>query len=596
MKRILFLLTFFILTSVFELSAQIPSLTWNVHHSAKSSFINSKGPLIVQSDSNYIYMVGEFRDTLDFDPSQSISMFTASDQEDIYIQKFTKDGDMIWTKVLNGIGREAVPGFHVSNDGSLYLTGSFFGTVDFDPGTGSAISSFTPNPPYDQITSGSSVFILKLNSNGDYLWHHAFGEGSSHDGIRSIHTDSDGNVYCAATVHQRLGGSPYFDIDPTNSQFDTLSHYGQRTIQYKFDQSGQLIWSNIFTTQTQFGNLPPKVFFEDQTIDNSNHLISVGQFRGGIDFDPGNGIEYVQGQGSNSLFINKLDSSGSHIWTKTILANANQSGYNQFTHVITDHLNNIYVAGFTTDTLDIDPSSNTVLLTPGSVSLGFVIKYNQNGYYQHHILLSETEFIRFKGLTTDSANNLHIVGSFYGIATAAQIGSGSLFSNGMSDAFYISYDPNGNLERYISWGGNRFDYATSVSIPDENTIYVAGYFMDTVDFAPGTPQDIYISPTPWSTFLTRFDIFSVVSSFSNAEKSVDQLIVYPNPSQNEVQIHLDDQLTHELQIFSLQGSLIYYDQNYRSNKIIRVKDFPAGAYFIRLQDNETNRTSQFIKK
>ena len=105
--------------------AQIPNLTWNVHHAAKSSFTNSKGPLILQADSNFIYMVGEFRDTVDFDPGPSTSSFTALDQEDIYIQKFTNDGDMIWTKVLYGLGREAVPGFHISADGSLYLTGSF---------------------------------------------------------------------------------------------------------------------------------------------------------------------------------------------------------------------------------------------------------------------------------------------------------------------------------------------------------------------------------------------------------------------------------------------------------------------------------------
>ena len=332
-------------------------------------------------------------------------------------------------------------------------------------------------------------------------------------------------------------------------------------------------------------------FFEDQTIDNSNHLISVGQFRGGIDFDPGNGVEYVHGP--SSLFINKLDSSGSHIWTKTIHANTNQSGYNQFTHIISDHLNNIYVAGFTSDTLDIDPSSNTVLLTPGSVSLGFVIKYDQNGYYQHHILLSETEFIRFKGLTTDSDNHVHIVGNFYGTTTASPSGIGSFVSNGLSDAFYISYDSSGSLERYISWGGDLYDYATSVSIPDENTIYIAGHFMDTVDFAPGTPQDIYISPTPWSTFLARFDIYGLVSSFSSTEKTTNQINMYPNPSSDYLHIMLDDQLPQELHIYSSHGQLIYFDQNYRSGDVIRVKDFPAGNYFVRLQDQ--NSIHQFIK-
>ena len=69
--------------------------------------------------------------------------------------------------------------------------------------------------------------------------------------------------------------------------------------------------------------------------------------------------------------------------------------------------------------------------------------------------------------------------------------------------------------------------------------------------------------------------------------------MYPNPSSDYLHIMLDDQLPQELHIYSSHGQLIYFDQNYRSGDVIRVKDFPAGNYFVRLQDQ--NSIHQFIK-
>ena len=58
----------------------------------------------------------------------------------------------------------------VDSSGNIYTTGLFQGTVDFDPGAGTA--NLTSNGLHD-------VFVLKLNSSGNYVWAKSFGGDES---------------------------------------------------------------------------------------------------------------------------------------------------------------------------------------------------------------------------------------------------------------------------------------------------------------------------------------------------------------------------------------------------------------------------------
>ena len=66
--------------------------------------------------------------------------------------------------VLTGLGETRAKDIRIDSDGNTILFGTFFGTLDLDPG---------PNTVNVTANSTGSVYpsyIIKLDTNGNYLW------------------------------------------------------------------------------------------------------------------------------------------------------------------------------------------------------------------------------------------------------------------------------------------------------------------------------------------------------------------------------------------------------------------------------------------
>src|SRR5580765_3037218 len=118
-----------------------------------------------------------------------------------------------WAKQMGGTGAYAVGGsIAVDAAGNVYTTGYFGGTADFDPGPGT----------YNLTSDGTySMFISKLDSDGNFIWARQMGGNSSLDyavGL-SITLDAAGNIYSTGAFEGTV------DFDPRPGVF-TLSAIG----------------------------------------------------------------------------------------------------------------------------------------------------------------------------------------------------------------------------------------------------------------------------------------------------------------------------------------------------------------------------------
>jgi len=107
------------------------------------------------------FITGSFQGTVDFDPSDASFPLTSNGGSDIFILKLDSEANFIWAISIGGDGYEYSRFITVDELGAIYLTGSINSfSIDFNPGEDIHTLSM----------SDGAVFILKLNSRGDFIW------------------------------------------------------------------------------------------------------------------------------------------------------------------------------------------------------------------------------------------------------------------------------------------------------------------------------------------------------------------------------------------------------------------------------------------
>ena len=89
-----------------------------------------------------------------------------------------------WAKGgIGGTGSDEARSIAKDTSGNIYVTGNFLGTVDFDPGPGTA--NFTSLGGYD-------IFVIKLDAAGNLLWARRMGGIGGEEGD-AVAVDEAGN-------------------------------------------------------------------------------------------------------------------------------------------------------------------------------------------------------------------------------------------------------------------------------------------------------------------------------------------------------------------------------------------------------------------
>lgn len=87
------------------------------------------------------------------------------------------------------------------------------------------------------------------------------------------------------------------------------------------------------------------------------------------------------------------------------------------------------------------------------------------------------------------------------------------------------------------------------------------------------------------------DVFCVTSTTNNTINN--ELIVYPNPIRDNIQIKISNKDNYTVTIYNLQGKKIKTELN---KDIIQLSDIPNGMYFLNLDQSGKSYTSKFIKQ
>lgn len=118
------------------------------------------GRSLAVDDSGNVYYTGEFQGTVDINPGGGTLNFTSNGGKDVFISKLNAFGVFVWAKQIGGTSLDEGRSIALDNSGNVYTNGIFSGTVDFDPGVGTVnLLSTGINDVFISKLDGSGNFV-----------------------------------------------------------------------------------------------------------------------------------------------------------------------------------------------------------------------------------------------------------------------------------------------------------------------------------------------------------------------------------------------------------------------------------------------------
>ena len=179
---------FFVLLTVVTFSANAQNFAWAKAMVGTGTTDESSQSVAIDAAGN-VYTTGQFFGTVDFDPGTSTFNLTSTGLEDIFISKLDASGNFLWAKKIGGTGTDV--GWKIALDASsnVVVSGYFRYTADFDPGSAVYTLSQVGTADY------ADIFVLKLNTNGNFVWVKQFGASSVDDDAYGLYIDNLSNIY-----------------------------------------------------------------------------------------------------------------------------------------------------------------------------------------------------------------------------------------------------------------------------------------------------------------------------------------------------------------------------------------------------------------
>ncbi len=447
---------------------------------------NSTG--IVLDGAGHFYTAGSFTGTMDVDPGPGVTNLVSAGGNDIYVTKFDTNGTLIWARAMGGAYNDGALAVAVDASGNVYTTGGFCGTADFDPGAGSfnmtaattgetdifiskldsdgdfvwakgiiggtwwdhghgiAIDpsgnvvitgrfyyqggprDFDPGPGTFFLTAGhEDIFVLKLDTNGDFLWAVAFGTAPDESRGYAVALNDVGDIFITGYFRGTV------DFDPGPGTVN-LSSVGTWNIFYlKLDATGDLVWvrSLPISTDTYYtdGGYGRKI-----AIDADGNLLTTGRYSGSIDFDPGAGTSELTASGGYDVYVTKFSDAGELIWAKSF----GGDGYDEGFGITARSDGRILLTGTFEGTADLDPSTDTLAFVSAGAADAFILDLTSDGELEFATSLGGSDNDRGYALVSGGPGTIYLTGWFAG-TTDLDPGNGTLsaVSAGSNDAFLV---------------------------------------------------------------------------------------------------------------------------------------------------------------
>ncbi|HNW90219.1 MAG TPA: SBBP repeat-containing protein [Bacteroidales bacterium] len=445
---------------------------------ASGGNIQTKSMAVDQNGN--VFVTGYFENVADFDFGAGTAPLISMGSTDCFFAKYDAAGNYVFAKNLGGTSNDYAFSVTVDVLGNFYITGNFWGTVDFDPGSG--VTNLTSNGTGD-------VFFAKYDAEGKFVFAKQMGGTLDEMGM-SITVDLFYNIYIAGTFQGTA------DFDPGAGIANLNSSGSEDVFIAKYDLNGNYIYAKKIgggSSDIVLGN----------AVDPAGYITITGYYAGTADFDPGAGTANLSSSGLTDCFFAKYDPAGNYVFAKSLGGTSHDYSFS----IALDASSNIYLVGNFWSTVDFDPGTGTANLSSSGIGDCFFAKYDASGNYIFAKKTSGPLDEIGTSIKIDNANNIYLGGYFQNTADFDPgVGVANLTSTGNMDVFIAKYNANGDFINAKSFGGASDDVGYSISIDAAGNTFVSGYFSGTADFDPGAGTATLVSGTGFTNgFIGKYD-------------------------------------------------------------------------------------------
>lgn len=518
---------------------------------------------MVVDDAGNSYTVGYFANTAIFGEGQNQASVTAEGLSDIFISKVNPEGELVWVKSYGALDNDYANGISLDDDGNIYVTGVFQQTVNFNPdGAGGVVTS---NGFHD-------VFILKLDSAGDFIWVKSIGS-PNYEEAASISPDNLGNVYVTGFFFSPI------DFDPSDGEFVMNSSGTGNAFFMKLDADGNFQWAK------QIGGADGSAYGKSvRTLENGNVVI-LGEFSGITDLNP-DGEELIINSAGKDFYLLYLDASGNFLNVyHTSTSSIDAPGRTDVTRFDVDDSGNFYIIGSIFEAVNFDSVNNEeeFTITPdNSFYNGFVLKLNSAGEPQWVKQVEGSDMVFIYSVAVSNDERVHLTGFFTANATFGDF-SITQQSDNLYDAFVAEIDTNGQFQSAYSFGGCSGPDGHEIDVDTEGNVYLSSSFHSTVDLNPfdGNQNVTILGEDGYR------DIYTIKVKPGNLGITETELggkiMIYPNPAVNYVQISGKENFADKaFHIYDITGKKVLIGKIDQNQKIA-LDNLTKGTYVLKIE-------------
>lgn len=542
-----------------------------------------------------------------------------------------------WAKQYGGQGAKATGGkLATDGQGSLFVLGTFTGTVDFDAGPGS----------YTLSQGTAPCFISKVDSSGNFVWTKTLtitGTG--------LVTDKDDNVLILGSFKGSVDADPGPSVFAVGSATNSTS-----TLILKLDGAGNFLWAKAFYgIYDSYKGINMGCAGSSISLDPTQNMYVAGTFSNKVDFDPGIGTNYqtsphyvdnqaaVHGIYLPNFFLCKLDSTGDLIFVKTGQAYVFSQAYcivnsqgesmsiyekagayggiqgtlfekraangdllwqkNIALNVMTaavDRYGNYWVSGQFRGTVDFDPGPATHLYsTPTFSDIGtYVLRLDNAGDFGWAVHLDNvgSAVVPCK-LLTDQGGSCYLGGTFNGAINFEPDGS-NVLNSGDGNGFILklnSYPSYMSLDWVKQFGKNGLSDIRDLNLDKFGNIYSTGSFSGTANLSP--------DPIPYElTAIGSVDAFvnklsGPLATAIKTHEANNNMYLFPNPAISQLHLNTPKPLEHgKCLIYDLDGKPVLENRNLRGNAfIVEISGLQRGFYIVEISDAGYRARTKILK-